>query len=236
MEKQNHIFDELIVIFSQERLDGYLRHTHCNNSRDEALITYSWNIKLSQALYPALQILEIALRNSLHDILTETQQTAQWFELPSLLRPKEKSQVTQAKDSLQKENKPAEPGRIVAELSFGFWTSLFDVRYEHDQILWPKLLKPVFPFLPKGQRTRNYLSRELNRIRQLRNRVFHYEPIWHWKDLPQQHASIKNLISGLHQPASRYLTLLDMFEEIHINGRKDVEKNLNILLHDKNKK
>lgn len=75
MEKQNHIFDELRVIFSQERLDRYLGHAHCNNSKNEALIAYSWNIELSQALYPALQVLEIALRNSLHDTITDSYQT-----------------------------------------------------------------------------------------------------------------------------------------------------------------
>lgn len=95
MEKQNQIFDELRVIFSQERLDGYLDHAHCNNSKNEALIAYSWNIELSQALYPALQILEIALRNSLHDSITESYQTERWFELP-FLHDREKQQVHQA--------------------------------------------------------------------------------------------------------------------------------------------
>ena len=69
VEKQIHIFDELAVILSRERLDGYLGHVHCNNSKNDALITYSWNIELSQALYPVLQILEIALRNSVHDAI-----------------------------------------------------------------------------------------------------------------------------------------------------------------------
>lgn len=210
MEKQNHIFDDLMVIFSQERLDGYLSHEHCNNSKNEALIAYSWNIELSQALYPRLQILEIALPNSLHNVITACYKTDYWFDLP-FLHPREKERVIQTKDNLQKDKKPIEVGSIVAELSFGFWTSLFDVRYEHDQTLWPKLLKSTFPFLPKGQRTRSYLSRELNRIRFLRNRTFHYEPIWHWKDLPQQHSCIIYLIKSLSISAAQYLEPLDDF-------------------------
>lgn len=35
-----------------------------------------------------------------------------------------------------------------------------------------KLIKPTFPYLPKGQRTRNFLSRELNRIKFLRIESF----------------------------------------------------------------
>lgn len=85
MQDPNHIFfDELSIIFSQERLDGYLSHTKCNNSKTDALIAYSWNIELSQALYPALQILEITLRNALHQTLSINFDTAYWFELPFL--------------------------------------------------------------------------------------------------------------------------------------------------------
>jgi len=222
VENNSHIFDDLKIIFSQERLNGYLSHTRCNNSKTEALIAYSWNIELSQALYPALQILEIALRNSLHNAITESFQTDHWFEMP-FLYDREKEQVNYAKDSLRKEKKQIESGRIVAELSFGFWTSLFDVRYEHGQVLWPKLLKHTFPFLPKGQRTRQYLSRELNRIRLLRNRIFHYEPIWHWKDLSDQYSSIINLTKGLSPSASKFLNTFDQFKEIYSNGRSQIE-------------
>jgi len=230
MQNQNHIFDELTVIFSQERLDGYLGHAKCNNSKDDALIAYSWNIELSQALYPALQVLEIALRNSLHQAIATIYNSEYWFDLP-LLHNKEKEDVQQAKDKLLKEKKSIEAGRVVAELSFGFWTSLFDIRYEHGQVLWPKLFKPVFPFLPKGQRTRSFLSRELNRIRFLRNRIFHYEPIWHWRDLPDQHNSIINLLGGLSQSASTYLNIFDRFKDAYFDGRKKIEYNLKNLLN-----
>ena len=222
----NHIFfDELSIIFSEERLDGYLNHSKCNNSKTHALIAYSWNIELSQALYPALQILEITLRNSLHQALSNSFGTEHWFELP-FLHEREKKQVEQAKGDLLKENKKVEAGHVVAKLSFGFWTSLFDVRYEHGQVLWPKLLKPTFPFLSKTQRTRTFLSRELNRIRFLRNRIFHYEPIWHWQDLSDQHISIKNMTKGLSPSASKYLNIFDQFEVVYSDGRTQIEVKL----------
>ena len=227
MQDPNHIFfDELSIIFSEERLDGYLNHAKCNSSKTHALIAYSWNIELSQALYPALQILEITLRNSLHQALSNNFDTEHWFELP-FLHVREKKQVEQAKDDLRKENKKLEAGHIVAKLSCGFWTSLFDVRYEHGQVLWPKLLKPTFPFLSKGQRTRTFLSRELNRIRFLRNRIFHYEPIWHWKDLPEQHTSIINMTKGLSPSASKYLDIFDQFGAVYSDGRAQIEARLN---------
>ncbi|KTD25674.1 Abi-like protein [Legionella israelensis] len=104
---------------------------------------YSWNIDLSQSLYPALQILEISLRNSLHHALSQNFETDQWFDL-SFLHPREQVQIQKVKDDLKRRKKPLETGRIVAELSFGFWTSLFDIRYEHGQVLWPRMLKKTF--------------------------------------------------------------------------------------------
>jgi len=228
MQNQNNIFDELSTLFSQERLAGYLRHTDCNNKSD-ALIAYSWNIELSQALYPALQVLEITLRNSLHRAITTAYKTSYWFDL-SFLHPKEMAVVNQAKDSLKRDRKQIEVGRLVAELSFGFWTSLFDVRYEYNQTLWPRLLKPVFQHMPKRYRTRQYLSRELNRIRYLRNRIFHYESIWHWKDLSEQHESLINLVRWLSPLAANYVSVFDCFKDVYSNGKLQVQDGLKKLI------
>lgn len=221
-------FDELTIIFSRERLDGYLNHSTCNQSKADALIAYSWNLELSQSLYPALQVLEISLRNTLHHAISVHFGTEHWFELP-FLHPREKKQITKVIDDLKKRKKTREPGRVVAELSFGFWTSLFDIRYEHDQVLWPGLLKTTFQYLPKGQRTRAFLSRELNRIRFLRNRVFHHEPIWHWKDLVQQHQKILHLTKGLSTAASQYLNLFDQFPAAYSKGRENASNKLKLI-------
>lgn len=218
-------FDELSIIFSQERLDGYLNHATCNNSKENALIAYSWNLELSQFLYPALQILEISLRNSLHQALSMHFDTEFWFDL-SFLHERERNRITQAKKDLREMNKSIEAGRVVAELSFGFWTSLFDKRYEHGQVLWPKLLKPTFQYLPKKERTRAFLSRELNRIRLLRNRIFHHEPIWHWKDLATQHQQLVNLTHSLSPAAAKYLNLFDQFPESYNKGREYIHNKL----------
>jgi len=95
----------------------------------------------------------------------------------------ERAAVGRAKDTLVKQAKPLEAGRMVAELSFGFWTSLLDVRYERSNVLWPHLLRPTFPRMRNRDRKRKTISARINSIRLLRNRVSHHEPIWHWRDL-----------------------------------------------------
>lgn len=113
-----------------------------------------------------------------------------------------------------------EPGRLVAELSFGFWTTLFDVRYEQGRILWPRLFSArlLDASSPRSMRSRKALSPLLNRIRHLRNRVFHHEPIWHWNDLPQQHQLALQMI-GWFSPALRAtIEPNDRFVSVHAAG------------------
>ena len=43
MQDSNHIFfDELSIVFSQERLDGYLSHAKCNNSKTNKIRWEYW--------------------------------------------------------------------------------------------------------------------------------------------------------------------------------------------------
>ncbi|WP_177420368.1 Abi family protein [endosymbiont of Lamellibrachia barhami] len=78
---------------------------------------------------------------------------------------------------LSRQHKVLNPGRIIAELNFGFWSSMLDKCYE--QVLWPQLIKTAFPYMPRKIRTRKVLSQQFHKIRQLRNRIFHHEPIWY---------------------------------------------------------
>ncbi len=145
------------------------------------------------------------------------------------MHERDRKKIYQAREELAKKKPQIQPDHIVAALSFGFWTSLFDTRYEHNQILWPRLLKPTFSGLPKGQRTRLFLSRELNRTRFLRNRISHYEPIWHWQDLATQHDMITNLLGYLSPAASQYLGMFGRFKTIYFDGKPHIETRLKAL-------
>lgn len=207
---------------SHERLEAY-RQRGTDGSDLNLFAHYAWNIALCESLYPALQGLEVALRNSMHDAATGIYRTEFWFDDPRAIpHPREQDAVRKAKDVLARDRKPHEAGRVVAELSFGFWTSLFDVRYE--QILWPRLLKAVFPFMPRHIRTRKTLSKRLHRIRHLRNRVFHHEPIWHWRDLVEQHAGLREAIGWINPAMLEMVAVLDRFAVIHRHGVQPFEK------------
>ena len=160
---------------SPERFIPYQRF--CGGDDTRAMQLYQYNIELSESLYPPLSLLEITLRNAIHRELTNNFNTPEWYDTfaaDPALAPLD-NMIQAAKTRHTQERKSINPGNIVAALNFGFWTALFNHRYERS--LWGKL-RFAFPNMPRRQRTRANVSRPINRIRQrLRNRVYHYEPI-----------------------------------------------------------
>jgi hypothetical protein len=223
---QANFSDQLRRAISHERLDAY-RQRGTSNDDSELFAHYAWNMALSESLYTPLQCLEVSLRNGIHDAATAYFKTDIWFDMPGVLYPPEFNKVQEAKGTLLKSKKPLDAGRIIPELTFGFWTSLFDVRYE--KILWPWLLKPVVPNMPRHIRTRKNLSKRLNRVRTLRNRIFHHEPIWHWRDLQSQHTDTLEGITWVNPAMVAFVEQFDRFEEIYKNGICEYRKIISAL-------
>lgn len=199
--------------FSSKRLSCY-RNT--GEGDVECLTRYLWNIALSESLYPAMQCLEVSLRNSIHVAISEGKANQYWFEDSAYIAPAELNRVADARQILQRQRKHIDADRIIAELNFGFWTALFDSRYE--QILWHRYLRAVFPSMPRQIRSRISVSQRLNKIRYLRNRVFHYEPIWHWRDLRWQHDGIIEVTGWLNDVAAGLALAEDRFVDVYRGG------------------
>lgn len=75
---------------------------------------------------------------------------------------------------------------IISGLAFGFWTNLLSEQYYDDskELLWPNLIPTVFPNLPPQitnlpqSEQLELIENKANFFRDLRNRMFHHEPIW----------------------------------------------------------
>lgn len=205
--------ERLKKYISAKRFDGYMKRIEKKYgpcSSVDCYAYYSWNIALSESLYTPLHALEVALRNSIHDNARTRFKDDFWFENSKyLVQPHHRDMVAKAKKRLTGQRKRISSGRIVAELSLGFWTGLFNVRY--NRTLWPLLLKGVFPGMRPEIRTQPILLKRLEKIRYLRNRVFHYEPIWHYNDLSHQHGGILEAIRWI-EPAMESLVIpIDRF-------------------------
>ena len=129
------------------------------------------------------------------------------------------------KQNCNAEPKRLPPDKIIAELPFGFWSSLFNVQFQ--TILW-KDLRLIFPRCPKPQRQRHTVSSALNQIRELRNRVFHHEQLlWLSPSLIDLHSKGVEVISWLDPKLPPWLAGYDrlpatwaMIQPIQVKHRR----------------
>lgn len=213
-EKQGlSINDSLEEALSLERFGRYLAWAGGDHQR--ALDLYALNTRLSEALYTPLQMLEVALRNRIHAVLA-AKQHARWFEDPGfLLAPHQEAQVVEALADLARERKEPAPGRVVAALTFSFWTAMLSPAYE---TLWQQGLHRIARRPDGGGLRRKDLSGPLTPIRVLRNRVAHHEPILEW-NLPKHHNAMLQLTEWLSPAAASWCRTLDRFDTVHPTQR-----------------
>ena len=172
--------------FSPARLGRYSGHRKGDTNR--AAADYSHNVLLAEAMMPLLNVLEISLRNAIHRQLQVQYQRPDWWAAwagdPAFSY--QNRQIVDATTKLGRRRELQHPDKVVAELTFGFWSSLFNAQFQ--PVLW-KNLRLVFTNCPKQQRQRHTISAALNQIRDLRNRVMHHEPLlWLTPDLCTQHS------------------------------------------------
>lgn len=187
----------LIRAFSEDRLSMFLEMAGGNIH--QALRLYDCNIILSEALYLPLHGVEICLRNSIHRALSDGCKRPDWYDDPRLpLANPQKQTLEKAKASLASKGKPLAPGRIVAELPFGFWVGLLGKHYAKTQ-LWGGHLRKAFPHHAALQRKQCHSL--LQPLRELRNRIAHHEPIL-MRDLQADHDRLLT-VSGWMCPVTR---------------------------------
>jgi hypothetical protein len=211
-------FAKLKQSLSASRFAGY----HQRGSEADALAKYLWNTRLCEALYPTLQMLEVAFRNRVHAEIGQAANDPTWLmnEI-GILPPEEKEFITKAKAALLRDGSPVTEDYLVSEMKFGFWTSLLNAKYDR---MWHKLLPAVFPRIPTRIRTRGDVSALMNKVRRLRNAAMHHHSIWHWKDLQQGHQEVRVLISYMCQQTDLMADKTDRFPEIYANGIGECQK------------
>ncbi|WP_349368525.1 Abi family protein [Salinarimonas sp.] len=199
---------DMEAALSLERFARYV--IWAENDRERALALYELNARLSESLYIPLQILEVALRNRIHERMSKLHGKG-WFEVDDLLKaPNQREQVATAIEDLAREGKGPTPGRVVAALSFSFWTAMFSPAYEN---LWREGLVEIALRSDGKRLARKDFSRRLNPVRILRNRVAHHEPILHW-DLARHHAAIYEVTRWLSPIAAEWAARIDRFPSV----------------------
>ncbi|MFE3995020.1 hypothetical protein ACFXPW_25485 [Streptomyces goshikiensis] len=168
---------DVIELISPDRLNPYL--AACGGDPETALRLYRWNGELAAAFFEPLGHLEIMLRNALDARLVQRQQRrnrpSEWYDDRSVpLTPKARADIAEAHRRARRDGVATPRGKIIAELSFGFWRFLLVRQYRSS--LWPDLAG-AFPHAQN--RAITTVEDPIKRLHKFRNRIAHHEGIWH---------------------------------------------------------
>lgn len=194
-------FDPHVIAsrLSRERLASYAAAT--SGGAGAAIRLYDWNTQMAAALYEDLARLEILFRNAAHSALAAHGKargwSQTWYLRPQLfsgrLGRRAWNDIETARARARRGGKAEAHGRVIAELSFGFWRYLCAPRYL--TALWGPALAAAFPRHPDSgnpQRVRADVDWRMQKLHFLRNRIAHHEPIHHY-DLASYHVDLLEL-------------------------------------------
>jgi hypothetical protein len=201
-------------ILSQGRLARY------GNPKIEALndimARYVWNIALSEALYPTLSILEVALRNRM-DSAFVTLLAEDWLTPTSAFwQPNNSQEQKMLAETLKFQKPKANRGHLIADLTLGFWIGLF--KNEYKPSIWNrrKVFDTVFPHCPvKGLDRVSCVRPSLRTARILRNRISHHEAIFDMPQLDKTVQELQQVIGWLSVDATLLLASADRFQDVY---------------------
>lgn len=174
------------AFLSSPRLSRYRRSS---NSEKEAVRLYFWNQELGAAFLGPLSLMEVTLRNAMHEALSSVYGEC-WIMDDSVcpLVEDDRASFTKVIDRLnpiltsRREHLTA--NAVVGSASLGDWVHLLaegiprSARYNYQKTLWEPALINAFPNNP-DRLGRREIHGWFNNLRSFRNRVVHHEPIFH---------------------------------------------------------
>lgn len=194
---------------ARPRLATYLTPLSHVHTKDSTKAHFLLN-DISQHFYVPLQLVEIVLRNSIHTHVSTKLNRTNWFNILPTTKTSQ-DMVTEAKRLAVAEvaGRAIADDDVVCRLMFGFWAYMLDAQYRNtadkQRFIWAQHdFKKVFPGAPRGI-TISMVMVRLKNLNDLRNRLFHHEPIWR---SPKVH-SLESATTVLRQRYS------DMLEVLH---------------------
>lgn len=148
-------------------------------STPQALKLYAWNAQVSAAFFAPLHLCEIVIRNAIAEAIEHRYGDAwPWSQAFERSLPNPSRGYSPRRDLISARNGQGTTGKVIPELKFVFWEKLLTSRF--DQRIWNSHLCSVFPFYDTNlsvSEMRNKLRTLLEKVRGLRNRIAHHEPI-----------------------------------------------------------
>ncbi|WP_242089898.1 hypothetical protein [Curtobacterium sp. DN_7.5] len=194
--------DVLERLLTAERLRSYAEVT---GSSAGALGLSTWNMRASASVMELAGVVEVVARNALDRELrawAAARSGRPWFDVAppdargtaDLAKARARAGRNARLDEVH--------GRVIAELTFGFWRYLVESR--HHTSLWVPDLHRAFPHGPDNLRVRrSEVTRRLQQLHFVRNRAAHHEPI-HARDLHRDHDYAIELLDWISPVAAEW--------------------------------
>lgn len=204
-------------LLSEARFARYVNRY--NGDRTLARRLYTWNLAASSALWGPIHVLEIVVRNALHDQLVERSERGDWWADPHIhLCRNEREAIDSVIATLERRG-AADPSsdQVVAATSFGLWVGLTGEGIARDRVLsyettlWQPRLHKAFPH--RENRRRKYIHAKLDAVRILRNRIAHHEPIY-CAPLQNLYDDVLEIAAMVHPEARQFIESHSRAQEV----------------------
>lgn len=157
---------------------------------------YLWNAAIGQSFHFPLQAAEVALRNVVNDALVDVAGPGWWNDAEGrvLLGRERCEDIDKCANRLRRKyGREPDTGQIVASLTLGFWAAM--LKREYNRRIWDAHTRDAFPQLGPNESIR-HVSGMANDIQDLRNRIFHHEPLI-GRDLSGDYGNILRLVGWI---------------------------------------
>jgi len=181
---------------SAPRIGTYEAATTGTPQLPSALALYAWNAQVSASMLAPLHFCEVTIRNAVADAIAAAH-GPQWPWDAGFMRslPNPSKGYNPRHDLMSARAGKATPGKVIPELKFIFWQTIFTSRF--DAGLWVHHLRTILPHadpLKSDAQVRALVYAELEQLRKLRNRIAHHEPIFR-RNLADDFQKIHDLIA-----------------------------------------
>ncbi|QWL27355.1 hypothetical protein [Rathayibacter toxicus] len=195
----------LLPLVAAERLGSYLDASDGDVS--DAFALYEWNMRAAASIMELTSMVEVLARNALdrelRDWAHQRRAGASWLDVVPLAQ-QGAADIQKARDrATRRRRRPKVHGRVVAELSLGFWRYLVESRYLTT--LWVPATHRAFPAGNPDFRTRQEdVAFRMQRLTFIRNRAAHHEPI-HSRILGEDLRSAMDLAAWISPVAANWV-------------------------------
>ncbi|ELA07977.1 hypothetical protein MOMA_00020 (plasmid) [Moraxella macacae 0408225] len=210
--KSSKNYQNIKNTLSNSRLATYEKFT---TDTVQALDLYRWNLQISAALFECLAVCEVVVRNAVANAI-QAEHGTDWAFNVRFVRTMQQNRRDELLD-VRKETTE----QMICELPFVFWQGFFTARFDDE--LWKKHWAVALPNAKHADlpTMRAEVFDNLEKIRKLRNRIAHHEPIFN-RNLQGDYKRIVKIIGYCSSDTAQWVQSWQRVDEVLANKPQPV--------------